>query len=190
MRLHPENSYRGFLSIYNLSCIISNSLYHLDEEIQPRKRYSPEQALIRAQKYCAYQERSQQEVRDKLYSYGLHQNQVEELISRLITDGFLKEERFAVAYATGKFRIKKWGVVKIRQGLKEKRVSEPLIRQALNEIDPKEYLAVLSQLIQKKQKTLKEKNVFKRNYKLAQYCMRQGFEAELVWEVLRHEKAD
>lgn len=146
-----------------------------------------DQSLVKAQKYCAYQERSQQEVRDKLYTFGLHKNQVEELISRLISDGFLKEERFAIAYATGKFRTKKWGVVKIRQALKEKKVSEPLIVLALNEIDPHEYLAVLQKLVRQKQKTLKEPNIFKRNYKLAQYCISHGFETELVWEVIRSE---
>jgi len=162
----------------------------MDEETKPRKRLSPEQALVRAQKYCAYQERSQQEVRDKLYSFGLHRNETEDLLSRLITDGFLKEERFAIAYANGKFRMKQWGVVKIRQGLKEKKVSEPLIRQALEQIDTKEYTAVLGHLIQKKQKTIRESNPFKRNYKLAQYCIRQGFEPELVWEMLRSETID
>ena len=162
----------------------------MDDEKNTGKKYAPEQALIKAMKFCAYQERSQQEVRDKLYTFGLHKNQVEELISRLISDGFLKEERFAIAYVTGKFKIKKWGVVKIRQGLKEKKVSEPLIRLALNEIDAEEYLAVLQQMIRKKQKTIKEKNIFKRNYKLAQHCIRQGYEPELVWEVLRNENAD
>src|SRR6478735_4591510 len=93
-------------------------IFHaLDDETNTGKRYSIDQSLVKAQKYCAYQERSQQEVRDKLYTFGLHKNQVEELISRLISDGFLKEERFAIAYATGKFRSKKWGVIKIRHGL-------------------------------------------------------------------------
>ena len=157
------------------------------EQENTGKKLSLDQALVKAQKYCAYQERSQQEVRDKLYTFGLHKNQVEELISRLISDGFLKEERFAIAYATGKFRTKKWGVIKIRQGLKEKKISEPLIVLAINEIDPHEYLAVLQKLIRQKLKTVKEKNVFKRNYKLAQYCISHGFETELVWEVLRSE---
>src|SRR5262245_50507296 len=109
-------------------------------EEQPPKKYSPALALVKSRKFCAYHERSQQEVRDKLYSWGLHRKDVEEIIALLIGDGFLKEERFAIAYATGKFRIKKWGVVKIRQGLIEKKVSEPLIRLALDQIDPGEYL--------------------------------------------------
>ena len=88
---------------------------------KPKVILSPEQALKRAQRYCAYQERSQQEVRDKLYSWGLHRREVESLLVELISDGFLKEERFAHAFAGGKFRIKKWGRVRIEQALKGSR---------------------------------------------------------------------
>src|SRR3981081_925734 len=95
----------------------------------------PQKALLKAQKYCAYQERSQQEVRDKLYSWGLHKRDVENSIAELITSGFLKEERFALAFAGGKFRMKGWGRIKIKQALKQKSVSDNLIRQALKAID-------------------------------------------------------
>jgi regulatory protein len=156
-----------------------------DDSPHPRRRLTPQQALLRIRKYCAYQERSQQEVRDKLYSFGMHSGEVEGMVAALIADGFLKEERFAIAYANGKLRISHWGAAKIRQGLAFKKVSEPVIRIALEQISPMEYASVLSRLISKKQKTLHEKNVFKRNYKLAQYCIRQGFESELVWEMLR-----
>jgi regulatory protein len=161
-----------------------------DRETISKKKETPERALLKAMKYCAYQERSQQEVRDKLYSFGLHQRQVEDLISQLIIEGFLKEERFAIAYATGKFKIKSWGAVKIRQGLKEKNVSDPLIRLALDQIDAKDYLSTLNKLLQKKGREVHEKNLFKRNYKLAQYCIRQGFEPELVWNLLRGEAVE
>lgn len=160
----------------------------MEEKLVPGKRLSPEQALVKAMKYCAYQERSQQEVRDKLYSFGLHRNEVENNIVQLIDKGYLKEERFAVAFANGKVRIKKWGVVKIRQALKEKQVSEPLIRLALATIDSKEYIDALKSLVNKKDKHLSEKNIFKRKYKIAQHCIQHGFEAELVWDILRNEE--
>src|SRR5690606_32650010 len=88
-------------------------------------------AKLKASNYCAFQERSQQEVRDKLYEWGLHKEEVENLLVDLIQEGFLNEERFAMAYARGKHRINKWGVHKIRQGLKLKSVSPPLIQSAL-----------------------------------------------------------
>src|SRR5438067_9022708 len=91
-------------------------------------------ALAKAEHYCAYQERSQQEVRDKLYEWGLHSNDVENVIIELIAANFLNEERFANAYACGKFNQKAWGKNKIKQGLKFKKVSDALIKKALNNI--------------------------------------------------------
>ncbi len=88
-------------------------------------------ALAKAEHYCAYQERSQQEVRDKLYEWGLYSNVVERVITELIAGNFLNEERFANAYTRGKFNQKGWGKNKIKQGLKFKRVSDPLIKKAL-----------------------------------------------------------
>lgn len=138
-------------------------------------------------KYCAFQERSQQEVRDKLYALGLHRREVEQAIGELIAEGFLKEERFALAFAGGKFRMKKWGRVKIKNALREKKVSEPLIKQALAAIDQRDYLKTLQQVISAKAKNTKEENPLKRKYKLASYAIQRGFEPDLVWELLRAE---
>ena len=147
-------------------------------------------ALAKAQSYCAYQERSQQEVRDKLYEWGLWQSAVEEIISQLILDGYLNEERFAIAYAGGKFRIKKWGKIKIIQGLKEKKVSDYCIKKALHEISSKEYLKTLKTLIL----AVSRKN---RNFSLAffrqqtaRYAISMGFEPELVWEIINGQNKD
>ncbi len=155
------------------------------EEKRIKKILDPHQALIRAQKYCAYQERSQQEVRDKLYTFGLHKNDVENIIAELIISGFLKEERFANAFAGGKFRTKGWGRIKIKLALKQKRVSENLIKQALKGIDDRDYLKELKKIIAEKSKKVSEKNPMKKNYKVAQYAISRGFEAELVWSLLK-----
>ncbi len=136
-------------------------------------------------KYCVFQERSQQEVRDKLYSYGLHRGQVEQIISQLITENYLNEERFAIAYAGGKFRVKQWGRIKIKAALKQKKVSDYCIRKALSEISSRDYTKALDKVIAEKSKTVKESNALKKNYKVAQYAISRGFEPEIVWERLR-----
>lgn len=154
------------------------------ERTNKKKVYSPENALVKARAYCVYQERSHQEVRDKLYEWGLWKDQVELTISQLITEGFLNEERFAITYAGGKFRIKKWGKVKIKIALKEKKVSDYCIRKALSAIDDRDYMEVLKGVVAAKSKMVKESDQRKKNYKIAQYAISRGFEAELVWEVL------
>lgn len=145
---------------------------------------TPEQAGPRIRRYCAFQERSQQEVRDKLYAWGLHRKEVESFLADLVAEGYLKEERFASAFVGGKFRIKKWGRNKIRQALKVKQVSEPLIRQALGSIDEREYRKTLMRVIAEREAKLKESDPFKRKQLLARHAIQRGFEPELVWQVL------
>ena len=143
------------------------------------------QAQAKAEHYCAYQERSQQEVRDKLYEWGQHQNTVENIISRLIGDNFLNEERFSKAYAQGKFKQKGWGRIKIKQGLKFKRVPDVLIKKALLTIDGDDYISTLTNVLTKKAALLTEKEPFKRKYKLQQFALSRGYEADLIADVLK-----
>jgi regulatory protein len=142
-------------------------------------------ALLKAESWCAYQERSQQEVRDKLYEYGLHQNEVEDLLTTLIITNFLNEERFAMAYVSGKVNIKKWGKIKIKQGLKLKKVPDKLIQKALKSIDEEKYLANLVATAEKKLSVLSEKNPVKRKYKLITFLQSKGFESDLIFDVLK-----
>ena len=149
------------------------------------KNIDARSARAKAEHYCAYQERSQQEVRDKLYEWGLRSNEVENLIVGLIEDNFLNEERFSKTYALGKFRQKGWGKGKIKQGLKFKRVPEVLIKKALAAIPADEYLAMLHKVLTKKAKLVNEKDPFKRDYKLRQYAMSRGYENDLIADILR-----
>ncbi len=142
-------------------------------------------ACTKAEHYCAYQERAQQEVRDKLYEWGLWPDAVERIISQLIENNFLNEERFAKAYAIGKFRQKKWGKKKISQVLKFKRVPAVLIKKALLQIDGDEYLQALQSILTKKATQLIEKDAYKRRYKLQQYALGRGFENDLILDVLK-----
>ena len=137
------------------------------------------------QAYCAYQERSQQEVRDKLYSYGLHSADVEDVICELINNNFLNEARFVSAYVSGKFRIKQWGKLKIKHGLKLKRVGDNLIKKALLQINPDEYEKTLRTILVKKAAVLKEKDVYKRQQKLVYYANSKGYESDLVFDCLK-----
>src|SRR5882762_609956 len=108
--------------------------YFLSRENR-KTRLSQEQALQKAKHYCAYQERCHSEVKEKLYSFGLWKQEVETILSQLIEEGYLNEERFAIQFAGGKFRMKQWGRVKIKYELKQRQVSEYCVKKALKEID-------------------------------------------------------
>lgn len=157
---------------------------YAESDNAPQKKLDKKSAHLKLQHFCAYQERSQQEVRDKLYSYGLHSAEVEDVICDLIAENFINEERFAFAFALGKFRIKHWGRIKIKQALKFKRVGDNLIKKALNQIDADEYFDTLSSLLSKKEATLKEKDDFKRKQKLILFALSKGYEKDIILDCL------
>jgi regulatory protein len=154
------------------------------DDLKPKK-LDKRTALVKAESFCAYQERAQQEVRNKLYEWGLWPDEVEELISELINTNFLNEERFTLAYVSGKFNIKKWGKIKIKQGLKLKRIPDKMILKALNSIDYDDYLKTVLAAAEKKSKTIIEKDPYKKKYKLTTYLMGKGFENDVILSVLK-----
>ena len=134
-----------------------------------------------------YQERAHQEVRDKLYDMGLHQREVEQGIAVLIEEGYINEERFAIAFAGGKFRTKQWGRVKIRHALKAKHISDYCMKKALNAIDDDEYMKTLSKVLAARFRSTSEKNLLKKKYNVARYAISRGFESDLVWDALNEQ---
>jgi regulatory protein len=142
------------------------------------------EALAKAESFCVYRERSQKEVRTKLLEWGMRGDELEVIISELILNNFLNEERFAKAYVSGKFNIKKWGRLKIKQGLKLKGVPDKLLQKALSGIDDDEYISVLRQLAEKKKLSLTEKDRTKQKIKLIAYLQSKGFETNLIFPVL------
>jgi len=154
-------------------------------EQEKKYNYDKKTALQKVANWCAYQERSQQEVRDKLYEWQMRPLEVEEIISTLISENYLNEERFAFSYVSGKFNIKKWGKIKIKQGLKLKRVPDPIIKKALSSIDEDKYFETLRHLLEKKQQTEKEKNAIKRQFKLVNYLYSRGYEKDLIFILLK-----
>lgn len=131
--------------------------------------------------YCAYQERSHAEVRSKLITLACYGEDLEEAIGILIEEDYLNEERFAIAYAGGKFRTHSWGRVKIKQQLKLKQVSEYCTRKALAAIGEEDYLATLKKLLEKKKASLgSEKDHWRKRQKVTSYLLQKGYEADLI----------
>lgn len=144
------------------------------------RNLTPEQAFAKIKHFCAYQERSHTDVKEKLYSFGLRKTDVETLLSRLIEENYLNEERFARQFAGGKFRMKKWGRVKISYELKQKRVSPYNIRKAMEEIEESDYQATLEKLVRQRWQALKNEQYINRQAKTRNYLLGKGYEANLV----------
>jgi regulatory protein len=149
-----------------------------------KKYLTKEEALQKAKQYCAYQERSHHDVVQKLWDLGVRKAEHDEIISALIEEDYLNEERFAVQYAGGKFRMKDWGRKKIYYGLKEKQVSAYCISKALKSINEEDYRKTLQQLAEKKWESLKGEQHLVRKKKTTDYLLQKGYEPELVSGVL------
>ncbi|MEO5967322.1 MAG: regulatory protein RecX [Ferruginibacter sp.] len=148
------------------------------------KNIGVEEAEKKIKSYCSYQERNHKEVKNKLYEFGLYPHQVEELLSTIISEGYLNEERYAKAYAGGKFRIKHWGKIKISYNLKLKGVSSYCIKKGLNEIDEDEYLSLAKKLLTEKYKSLGKKSATK-DVKVKNFLMQRGFEPSIIYSLLK-----
>jgi regulatory protein len=144
------------------------------------KSYTPGEALTKIAAFCAYQERTQKEVAEKLKSYGLDEDEAGEIIIRLSHEKLLDEERYAKAFVRGHYRQKKWGRRRIVQDLKQKGISEYCIKSGLKEIDGEEYYQNLVEITEKKDRQEKEKNPRARRQKIAQYLTGKGYEQDLI----------
>jgi regulatory protein len=140
--------------------------------------------LQKAAGFCAYQERTQAEVRDRLYEWGIRGDEAEEMIVYLIENNYLNEERFAKAYAGGKFRMNQWGRVRIKHEMRYKGLSDYCIKIGLAEIDEDDYLETIKKMINRKANKDDFENPYLKKHKLARYIIGKGFEQELVWRLL------
>ena len=140
-----------------------------------KRSLTPEQALQKLRQYCAYQERSHYEVEQKLWELGQPGKVHATLIAKLIEDDYLNEERFAIQFAGGKFRMKDWGRKKILYALREKKVSEYSIKKAMKEISEEDYLKTLESLAEKKYALLKGELPDLRKKKTMEYLITKGW---------------
>jgi regulatory protein len=149
-----------------------------------KKQLTKEQVLQKLRHYCGYQERCISEVRNKLYDLNISEKEHDEIISILIKENCLEEERFAIAYAGGKFRIKQWGRIKIKHALRQRQINENYIKEALKQIDEKEYRMALKESAKEKYTSLKNEQYLIRKKKTMDYLIQKGYEPELVNSVV------
>ncbi len=143
-------------------------------------------SLLKLQQFCAYKERCHSEVRSKILKLEIYGDNLEELISLLIQDDFLNEERYARSYVRGKYRMNQWGKNKIIINLKSKKVSEYCIQKGLEEVDPNEYKSNLKSILEKQSRQYAKKNLneYQLKSKLFQFAYGKGYESEIINEII------
>ena len=137
-----------------------------------------------AENYCIQREYCHSEIKDKLKKHGYDNAIIEMTLNNLQQNNFINEERYASAYVHDKFKLKKWGKMKIKQMLRNKKIPESVIEKALLSVDQTEYKKMIEKIISQKSDTLTEKNFLRRKQKLIAYALSKGYEKSIVWEVL------
>lgn len=152
--------------------------------MKERKKYSFLEAKQKIEAWCAYRDRCHSEVLQKLYDFGIDHEDTNALLAHLITTNFLNEQRFANSFVSGKFTIKKWGRNKIISHLKQKRVPDKCISDALLQIDEEIYIQEIKNLAEKKWKEKRGKD-FEKKIKVQRFLTQKGYEFELIIEQLK-----
>lgn len=147
-----------------------------------KKSYTVDEALKRMERYCSYQERCHKEVIQKLRDMGMIPEAIDHIVVKLMQENFLNEERYAKAFVSGKFRIKKWGRLRLTRELKQKGIGKTLINMAIQTIGDDDYINTFNELAEKKVAVIKETNVLKKKKKLADYLFYRGWESHLVYD--------
>lgn len=146
------------------------------------EKLTQQEAQLKLEYYCSYQERCHQEVVQKSYDLGMRSNEIDAIVVHLLQHNFLNEERFARSFARGKHRIKLWGKIRIVNELKQRHISAPNIKCALTEISEDVYQNTLDALAERHWETIRETNAQKKKKKFCDYLLRKGWESHLVYE--------
>ena len=144
-----------------------------------------EELTERLRRWCAYQERCTAQLHEKMRKMDLNEEQKERFIELLKTENFLNDERFAISFASGKIRIKKWGRVKVRAELSRLKIGTPQIELALNSIDEDEYNTLVIETARKKSALMRESDKFVKTGKLANFLLSKGVEQEQAWKAAK-----
>tara|TARA_Y100001954_G_scaffold237714_1_gene302336 strand:- start:539 stop:1009 length:471 start_codon:yes stop_codon:yes gene_type:complete len=156
--------------------------------VQKNKTYNIKETTEKIQSFCALQDRCQWEVENKMRQWGVEEYIIENIVTDLILEKFIDEQRFSESFCRGKFRIKRWGKIKIKNELTLRKISFSCIQKGLEQITDKEYYSVLKELYEKKKSSIKDKNQFIKKGKIVKYLQQKGFESNLIWELINKDK--
>lgn len=150
-----------------------------------KKKITPQDALMRLESLCAQSEQCTLDLRQKLYRWEISSGDSEKIIKKLIETRFVDDARFAVAYCRDKYRFNHWGRMKIVYGLRAKQIASNDIKEALNAIDEKEYMEILTSVVKSKAQTIKEVDTYEGRTRLFRSVASRGYESALIAKIIK-----
>lgn len=150
------------------------------------KALAPGEALNKASAYCTLCERCTSEVTSKLTQWGIEPSEQIKIIERLQQEGFIDEERYCRAFVNDKVRFNRWGRIKIRAALSEKRLPRELVSEAIENINEDEYMNALAEVISAKRRELKGKDDYAAQQKIMRHAASRGYEPSLIMKAINY----
>lgn len=142
------------------------------------------EAYSKMAQLCSRSEQCSNDIRKKMVAYEIMDEVVEEIIAKLKAEKFIDDERYVRAYVSDKFKLNKWGRIKIRYYLKGKGLSDKTINKGLEVIDDEEYKKVLIKTMKEKARKVKGKTKFEKTGSIIRFAQSRGFEPELIHRYL------
>jgi regulatory protein len=161
--------------------------FHLKEFRQESRENTLKEAEVSIARYCAYQERTVLQVKGKLELMGIGSEDAKHIINKMISEDFINEQRFAIAYTLGKLNQNKWGRKKISYMLYEKGLNYTMIENAFANFGEDKYIDLIKNLVRRKWRELKDTPVYIKKNKIARFLIAKGFESELIWNIINRE---
>jgi regulatory protein len=149
------------------------------------QRLTPLQAWEVMKHWCAWSERCHYDCAQKLRQHGLNAAETDTLLARLVEENYLNEERYAVQFAGGHFRLKKWGRRKIEMALRQKQVSDYCIRKAMAQLEDEPYQQNLQKLAATKWKAAAAKTPAQRWFAVKRHLLQKGYTPREVLQTLQ-----
>ena len=129
---------------------------------------------------CSRSEQCSPDIMKKIIASGLDRDDAEKIIDQLKKEKFIDDDRYINSYISEKFRMNKWGKIKIRYYLKMKGLNDELISNALDGMDQEKYKETLIKTMKEKARTIKKKNKFEKMGQIIRFAQNRGFEPELI----------
>lgn len=149
-----------------------------------------QEAFLRLSALCAQAEHCEYEMQEKMRRWQLPDDAQARVMQRLVSERYVDDNRYALAFARDKVKYNKWGRRKVEQALWQKRIADDIRQQVLDGIGDADYISVLRPLLQQKRRAVKARNDYELRMKLVKFALGRGFTMDVIRQCVNTDDAE